>query len=293
MSDLATQTLVGWRGVEFFAPETLRLTAERIGPRSAYSIFSDRGFPRVELIVDRSTRYDAAVLSQWVERVVKSREAGKWEDVKKSEAEIFGHKALRVTGRAEGSRFVAYAWTCSGVLKFLKINLQQSDEHWADVFRSLRCHRSDGMMLIRLYEFQILVPSRLWISSVNSATGRFSLTLEDEGNVVLIERAGPAAALGLEIRQWLKKYHAKRLEGLGVFIGSEPRAKKEEAGHGALTYPVHPKGLAIRRKTVGMTEVWLCDVNDRYWAFTAIRPGRKTAPPELPQISIDCHAKKL
>ncbi len=291
--DVANQTLIGWRGIEFLAPETLRLAAERIGPHSSYSIFSDKGYPRVEIIVDRSKNYDAIGLLQWVERLVKSRQAEKWTDIKKYEAEVFGHRALRITGRVEDGRFIAYAWSCAGVLKFFKLNLHQEDEEWADIFRSLKCHRSDGTMLLSLYEFQILAPSTLWISAINSTTGTFSLVLEDENTVVVIERAGPAAALGLEMTQWLRKFHSKRLEKYKVFIGREQRAVREDGGHQAITYPIHPKGLAVRRKTIGLAETWLCNVNDRFWALSAISYAKKTASTQLPKIRIDCHAKAL
>jgi hypothetical protein len=292
-SDIANQTLIGWRGIEFLAPETLRLAAERIGPHSSYSVFSDKGYPRVEIIVDRSKNYDAVGLAQWVERLIKSRQAEKWADVEKYEGEIFGHRALKITGRVEAGRFIAYAWACSGVLKFFKLNLQQESEDWAAIFRSLKCHRSDGMMLLSLYEFQILAPSTLWISAINSTTGMFSLVLEDENNVVVIERAGPAAALGLEMTQWLKKFHSKLLEKYKVFIGREPLAAREEGAHQAVAYPIHPKGLAVRRKTIGLSQVWLCDVNDRFWALSEISYARKTSLTQLPKIRIDCHAKTL
>lgn len=247
----------------------------------------------MELIVDRSKNYDGIGLLQWVERLIKSRQAEKWTDVKKYEAEVFGHRALKITGYVEGGRFIAYAWTCAGVLKFFKLNLQQEGEDWADTFRSLKCHRSDSMMLLSLYEFQILTPSTLWISAINSTTGAFSLVLEDENNVVVIERAGPAAALGLEITQWLRKFHSKILEKYKVFIGREPRPVREEVGHHAISYPIHPKGLAVRRKTIGLTEAWLCNVNDRFWALSAIGYGRLTSLSQLPKIRIDCHAKVL
>lgn len=292
-SDVAKQTLIGWRGIEFFAPGTLRLAAERIGPHSSYSIFTDEGYPRVELIVDKSKNYNGVGLTQWVERLIQSRQAEKWSDVKKYEAEVFGHKALKITGYVEGGRFIAYAWVCSGVLKFFKLNLQREGEEWEDVFRSLKCHRSDGMMLLSLYEFQILAPSTLWISAIKSTTGIFSLTLEDANNVVLVERAGPAAALGLEMEQWLRRYHSKTLEKYKVFIGREPRASREEGGHQAIIYPIHPKGLAVRRKTLGLAEAWLCSINDRYWTISTISYSRKTTPTQPPNIKIDCHAKTL
>lgn len=285
--------MFGWRGVEFLAPETLRLTAERIGPRSAYSIFSDKGYPRVELIVDRSRSYDGASVSLWVERVVKSRQAAKWEDVKSSAGEVFGHKAMKITGRIEGGRFVAYAWACSGVLNFLKLNLREGEEHWGEVFRSIRCHRGDGMMLLRLYEFQILTPNTLWIKSISSTTGVFSLVMEDGDTVVVLERAGPASALGLDIQQWLRKLYAKRLDRFKVFLGSEPRGPREETPHVAEVYPIHPKGFAVRRRTVGLTETWYCDLNDRYWAVSKISFSRKVDLSKLPKIAVDCHVKRL
>ncbi|GBC71846.1 hypothetical protein HRbin02_01635 [Candidatus Calditenuaceae archaeon HR02] len=291
--DVANQTLIGWRGIEFFAPGTLRLAAERIGPHSSYSIFSDKGYPRVELIIDKSKNYDSIGLLQWVERLIKSRQAEKWEDVKKYEAEVFGHRALRITGHVEGGRFIAYAWVCAGMLKFFKLNLQRESEDWLDIFRSLKCHRSDGMMLLSLYEFQILAPSTLWISAINSTTGAFSLVLEDENNVVVVERAGPAAALGMDMTQWLRRFHSKILDKYKVFIGREPCSARGEGGHQTITYPIHPKGLAVRRKTLGLVEAWLCNVNDRFWALSAISYAKKTAPTQLPNIKINCHSKAL
>lgn len=292
-SDHTNQSLIGWRGVEFLVPSDLRLTAERIGPRSAYSIFSDKGYPRVELIVDRSRSYDGVGVRSWVDRMISGKSASKWEDVKISEGEMYGHKALRITGRVEDGRFIAYAWSCSGVLNFVKLNLRQGDEQWTEMFRSLRCHRADGMMLLRLYEFQVLAPHNLWISSISSTTGVFSLVLEDDESVVVIERAGPVEALGVEIHQWLRKFHAKRLEKYRVYIGSEPRGQGEEHGHEATAYPIHPKGLAIRRKTIGLTETWVCDLNKRYWALSRISFSRRTDLSKLPKMTIDCHAKRL
>lgn len=245
------------------------------------------------MIVDRSKSYDQAGLSQWIDKLVKSRQAAKWEDIKKAEAEIYGHKALKIAGRVESGRFIAHAWLCSGRLNFMKLNFQEGEEKWADLFRGIRCHRADGIMLLSLYEFQISAPSNLWTTIVNSTTGSFFIALEDENTVVLLERAGPTAALGLDKSQWLRGFHAKRLEKYRVLLGSEPRLPPMETPHEAMAYPIHPKGLAIRRKTLGVANVWRCDVNDRYWVCSIISFGRGAALSKLPKIAVNCHFKGL
>jgi len=292
-SDQVNQTLVGWRGIEFLAPESLRLTAERIGPRSSYTVFSDRGYPRLELIIDRSRSYDQAGLSQWVDRLIRGKEASKWQDIKKSEAEIYSHKALKITGRVETGKFIAYVWPCSGRLNFVKLNFQQGEEGLTDLFRSLRCHRADGNMLISLYEFQISAPSHLWTSVVTATTGAFFVALEDENTVVLLERAGATVAMGMDSSEWLKKFHAKRLERYRVFLSFETHPPIHEMPHGATSHPIHPKGFAIRRKTIGITNVWRCEVNDRFWACSIMSFGRGASLSRLPKITVNCHWKKL
>ena|GEM_PF-796384 len=291
-SDAHEWPLIGWRGVEFYAPPSLRLAAERVGPQSSYSIFTDMGYPRLELIVDRSRSYGFADLGPWIDRLVKSREKDKWEILDRDETTVGGHRGLRVTGTASGARFQAYAWSCAGRLNFLKINMLESEEDLSRLLRSIKCHRPDPATLIALYEFQIRVPTTLWTTSLIATAGDLCLFMEDQSRILVIERGGPVEVLGRSLEQWLKDFHQKKLDRYKVFIGS--RAVEEEAQpHDALNLHIHPKGLIVRRKVVGVTRAWICDVNSRYWAYSIISLERGPSIKNLPPIEVNCHFRKI
>jgi len=292
-SDPSRLAVYGWRGVEFLAPDGLRITAERIGPKSSYTVFSESGYPRLELIIDRSRTYRVEDVKGWVEAVLRGKSAESWGDVRRDEGEVYGHRAVRVTGRIGDGRFISYAWSCGGVLNYVKINLKSGEEEWAETLGTMRCHRSDGMMLLRLYEFRILAPRTLWITSVTSTPGSFSMTLEDGASAVILERAGPIAALGLGLREWVKKYHAKKLDKYTAYPGLEEALTRVGGEHESSVYPIHPKGIAVRRRVIGETEAWSCSINERFWAISRISLERRPDPRRLPSILIECHAQRL
>ncbi len=293
-SEERVQALIGWRGIELHAPPSLRLTAERVGPQSSYSIFTDQGYPRLELIVDRSRGYGFPDLGGWVDRLVKSREKDKWEILGRGEAAVGGHQGLRIVGSVGGAKFVAYTWPCRGRLNFLKINLMggEDEEDASSLVKSVRCHRPDAFSVIALYEFQIRVPATLWTTSLIATAGDLCLYMEDQHVAAVIERGGPVEVLDLSLEQWLREYHQKKLERYKVFIGKQSRVLRDQP-HDTWAFHVHPKGLMVRRKVVGVTRAWRCDLNSRYWACTVMSLERRFRIDSLPNLEVDCHARKV